>query len=188
MKILIYVTCSKTKDEINNKGLEINPYYAMWRYFMCDFESVKDYKKLVIIRKGLEYKYCLETDKDKKAKIKNRMNEVKLHIKILENSLGVLKPEEREVIYLAYFKQDFIFTGWTNVAVTLNLDISTVYKYKQNAMVKIENYLKAIDVDNNEYYSLKEKLEFNRNKVKLKRKRKNAHQIRFSLDIKSIDC
>lgn len=149
---------------------------------MCNFENVKDYKRLVTVRKGLEYKYCLEINPDKKIKIKNRMRELKLHIKILENSLGVLNEFEREVIYLAYFKKDFIFTSWTNVAVALNLDISTVYKYKQNAMIKIDRYLKDIDVDNEGYYSLKAKLEFNRKKVKVKRKRKNINQIMFHLE------
>lgn len=125
---------------------------------MFALEALKEYRNLIITRKGLEYKYCLEIDKDKKLNIKKRMQELKLHIRILENGLGVLKPEEREVIYLAYFKKDFKFTGWTNVAVVLSLDISTVYKYKQHAVIKIDKYLRAIGVTDDEYCRLRKRL------------------------------
>lgn len=142
------------------------------------FENVEYYRELKVIKKSLEYKICLAIDPEEKEKLKKEMYNIKLHLKILENALHYLKiKDEYDVIYLTYFKEGWQFKNTDDIAEELHMSTYSVYKHKNLAKKKIEQYFKRLDVVDREIVDIKEQLELNRKRFKVRKV--NAAQIGF---------
>lgn len=116
-----------------NKGLE--------EYIKMLIDDLKTYKDREIRIKTLEQeKIVFAYDEDKKLRIEQQLREFKFKQSRVENVCSLLTSHEEEVIYNIYMNTDYRFVNLPKVALDFHFCYSSLMRYKQNALRKLESW------------------------------------------------